>query len=498
MDVQAIIAEKDALIKEQGLLILDLKDQIERMKRMIYGRKSERFIPEPGPNLFSHLEQNNPLPATQQPESKIIPEHKRKVSKHRGRRLLDNCAHLDVEEQTIEVQGSEQLKLIGKSVSEKLGYVPGKLYVKRTIVPAYKNSDTGEITKAELPAHPIPKCEADISLLTHVVTSKFMYHLPEYRIQQMFKAQGVSIPSSTMNNWTHAVADLLRPMHLHLQKTILDTGYIQMDESTIRVMAGKKNRTHLGYMWVMYAPSTRCVCYMYHQSRSKTLPLDVLKNYHGKIQTDGYDVYEAIDKIKPDLKLIHCNAHSRRNYEEAISNDEDRATHVLKQYQKWYSLEEELRQARKKDPQLQDSQKYYQTRLEVRKSLHEKTGELKRWLEKEALQVTPASKIGKAIAYNLKRWEKLIAYQYDGELEIDNNLIENSIRPLALGRKNYLFAGNHNAAKNIGVFYSVFITCKHLEINVAEYLSWYLNKVSTIPVNKINTLSPSNYKKLGT
>ncbi len=466
-------------------------DQITQLQRIIYGRKSERFVYADNQlNLFSgqvELEQPNEEVKTQQ-----IPSHERKVkkSKHKGRTLISQCSHLEVEDIILEAEGGPDSIKIGEAITEKLAYRIGKLYIKRTIRPKHKDPKTEKISIAELPSEPLPKCEADVSLLAYVPVSKFVDHLPEYRIQQIFKREGVKIAPATMNNWTHKIAQLLNPLCNHLKMGILQTGYVQMDESTIRVMAGKKNKTHLGYMWVMNSPQKNQVYFEYHEGRGREGPEKMIKDYQGILQTDGYKVYDNLASDYPDIELINCWAHARRYFEKALPNDKARAEKVMLLIQKLYGIEKNWRE-------LSEKQKSPQSRIIIRiKEAKPLLDELKIYLDEQYPMVLPKSLIGKAMAYTLKRWKKLTGYLEDGRIEIDNNLIENSIRPLALGRKNYLFAGNHDAATNIANFYTVFGTCKKQGVNPYDYLVWYLERVSDTSIQNIASLSPVSYKKL--
>ena len=489
VNIESLIAENKQF-KEQ---ILILQDQLAQLQRMIFGRKSERFVYQENQlNLFG----NDEVDQSESPQlvETTIPTHTRKVNKnHPGRSLLKNCSHLRVEEQMIDTPHNEEDLLIGHLQREKLAYKPGEFFIKKLITPKYKNQQSGKIIVGEQPSEPIPKCEADLSLLTYIVVSKFVDHLPEYRLQKIFKRDGVVIPPSTMNGWTHKVANLFTPMADYIQKQILSTGYIQMDESTIRVLDTKKGKSHLGYMWVIYSPSIRCVNFIYHKGRSKEAPTEILANFKGKLQSDGYQVYETINNQRSDIDLSNCNAHARRKFEAALSNNKNSASKVMRIYQKLYSIESSINEKRNDfdSPRL-----FYMYRKEERKVMEDEIKELKDFIHNPPETILPKSLMGKAIMYTRNRWARLTKFASDGELEMDTNFIENCIRPLALGRKNYLFAGNSKAATNIGIFYSVFNTCRHLQINVMDYTIWYLERIGSAKINEIASLSPMAYKKL--
>ena len=212
----------------------------------------------------------------------------------------------------------------------------------------------------------------------------------------------------------------------------------------------------------------------------------MLSDYQGGLQTDGYEVYESLDKQYAAIDFYACWAHARRYFEKALANDRERAQKVMEDIQSLYRIERECREQNK------DAGQRKQIRQQKAKPILEA---LKAYLDVQALVVTPSSPLGKAMAYTLKRWKKLTAYVDDGRIEIDNNLIENAIRPLALGRKNYLFAGNHDAAANIANYYTIFGTCKKQNVNPYDYLVWYLERVSETSIQDIGSLSPGEYKK---
>jgi transposase len=457
----------------------------------MYGKKSERFIPDQSnqPNLFSILQQDELV--KEEEKEVIVPQTKqvsyeRKISNHKGRQLLANCGHLPVEEVIIDVEDNEGLKKIGEQISEKLAYKPGRLYRKQIIRPKYIN-ESSEIIIAELPETAIPKCEADNSLLAQVVVSKYVDHTPEYRQQQIFKREGVVMPSSTMNNWTHQVAELMKLVALQIKKEILSSSYVQIDESTIKVLFEKKGTSHQGYMWVVVAPQTKNIYFEYQKGRGREGPKQLLQNYKGKVQSDGYGVYDHLDAVFEQIEFYSCWAHSRRKFIESEVNDKKRAHQFLQFIQELYQIEAECRQT-----SMSDEERLIARQKKSIPVLYK----MKEWLDKETLLVTPKSPIGQAISYTQVRWNKLMKYATTGNVEIDNNQVENAIRPLALGRKNYLFAGGHKAAIDIGHIYTVFSTCKAQGVNQYEYLQWYLDNVPSMKISDIANYTPAAYKKI--
>jgi hypothetical protein len=257
--------------------------------------------------------------------------------------------------------------------------------------------------------------------------------------------------------------------------------YQQIDESPIKVLdRDKPGSTHQGYMWVRYAPLSKSVLYEYFKSRSALVPLRDLQKFKGYIQTDGYSGYTHLSKI---LGIIHltCWAHARRYFDKALSNDKQRTSHVLKLIQLLYAIE-----ALAREGNLTPEQRHA---LRLEKSLPI-INEIGSYIYNERSKVLPKSPIGVAFEYCANRWDSLQNYLKDGILEIDSNWIENAIRPLAIGRKNYLFAGNHEAAESIAMFYSFFGTCKKNDIDPQKWLTYVINNINDTKASQLKGLLP--------
>jgi hypothetical protein len=334
----------------------------------------------------------------------------------------------------------------------------------------------GGILIGELPSLPIPKGNAGPGLLAHLTVSKFVDHLPFYRQSQMFKREGIEIAESTINGWFTAICNLLEPLYGKLCDKIIKSSYLMVDETPIPVLTkDKPGSTHKGYHWVYYSPLDKLVCFDYRKGRGRDGPVDFLKNYRGTIQSDGYTAYDVFDK-PGEITLLACMAHARRKFDEALQNDPEAARYVLTEMQKLYEVE---RQARELNLSFDDRKS-----LRIEKSLPV-LNDLEKWMKEKIVEVLPKSAIGIAISYTLGLWNRLIRYLDDGRYEIDNNLVENSIRPVALGRKNYLFAGSHEGAERAAMMYSFLGTCKKNDIN---YFTWLKDILERIPEHKANRL----------
>jgi hypothetical protein len=327
----------------------------------------------------------------------------------------------------------------------------------------------------ELPSFIIPRGIAGAGLLALIIIQKYVDHLPLYRQIEMFKRMGIEIPSSTMSDWLAMCIKELAPLYEALKTKILSASYLMADETPIKVLdRDKKGNITLGYYWVYRDPHSGLVLFDYRPGRGGEGPAEILKNFEGYLQADGYNVYESLDNKK--ITLFHCMAHARRKFDEALKDDRLRANHVLSEMQKLYAIERTCREM-----------KYsFQQRYELRqeKSIPVLKG-LYQWLKDNMTAGNPKSPIRIAINYSLQRWDKLMLYASNGMLEIDNNLVENSIRPVALGKKNYLFAGSHASAQRAAMIYSLLGTCK---LKGVDPFQWLKNVFQVLPEWKFNRL----------
>lgn len=475
-----------------------LTHQLEQLKKMIFGSKHERFVPasdnKPNPQLSLTLDADTIAECKITNATKVeyirtkteVTQNKPKA--HPGRMKLPE--HLRRE--TIIVQPDTDvtgLKKIGDEVSEVLNYIPGELYVKQYIRPKYivpVNDTDHTVITASLPGRLMEKCMAGEGLLAQIVVDKYMDHLPLHRQLQRFERAGVTIAQSTISNWMCNVLMTLVCLY-ELHKTqVLNSHYLHADETTIKVLdETKKGKTHLGYYWVYYSSAQKTVLFDYREGRGREGPNDILKDYQGYLQTDGFGVYDDFDK-RADIILLHCMAHARRKFVEALQNDKDRAEHALSLFQQLYAIERKINdEALTNDALLQLRQ---DKAVPVLKTL-------KQWMTEEYPKVLPKSPIGQAIGYCLPRWEKLSIYTTNAILQIDNNPVENAIRPVAIGRKNYLFAGSHEAAQRAAMIYSLFATCRLHKINPYHWLKDVLERMHLYTTSNIAELLPQNWKK---
>lgn len=488
----ATTADYKAMYEELKLKYDALFFEVGQLKKMIFGSKHERFVPaSPESQLALDLAVDAIATAAQTEEVTVTKTVTKTASKpiiHPGRSPLP--AHLRREATTLEPDNiPEGSRKIGEEITEELEYEPGELFVKKYIRPKYATPQPAQSLKSEIiiapmPQRPIEKGIAGPGLLAQIVIDKYADHLPLYRQQQRFARSGVVLSDTTISGWITAVCHLLTPLYNALKLEILNSGYIHADETTIKVLdSSKKGTTHRGYFWVYNNSPGRLVLFDYQDGRSAGAPKEMLETFKGYLQTDGYTVYEDYDN-REGITLLHCMAHARRKFFDAQKNDAERSCYALEQIQQLYALERDC-----KDKELTDEQKQAVRQQQAVPVLEH----LGKWMKEQYTQVLPKSLIGQALAYSISRWDKLSIYTTNGMLCIDNNPVENSIRPVAIGRKNYLFAGSHEGAKRSAMLYSLLGTCKMNGVNPFTWLKDILTILPSYPINKIKDLLPHNY-----
>jgi len=466
--------EYDALVRKNA----QLSHELAQLKRLIFGSKSERFVPTVVPGQL-HLDLEGIEPGGTAPPRASRPKSASRKHGKNGSKPVRTAlpAHLPRVEEVIEPDALPHgAKKIGEEITELLEYSPAKVFVRRLVRPKYALPKDQGIQVAELPTLPIPRSNAGPGLLAHILVSKFVDHLPYYRQQQIFKRQKLSIPSSTFNSWFNQSCDLLLPLYNCLKQQVQQADYLMADETPIPVQGSHKKRaTHTGYHWVYYAPNTQMVCFDYQMGRSREGPDAFLKDFTGALQADGYAGYEHYESNMA-ITLLGCMAHARRYFEKALDNDRQRAEQALTKIGWLYRRERRIRQWNLAPPR---------AAMMREKRSRPKMQELHQWLREQQQYLLPQSPIAKAVGYALNHWKRLERYLNDPIWHIDNNLVENAIRPIALGRKNYMFAGSHEAAQRAAMMYSFFGTCK---INEVEPFAWLRDTLAIIPEHPANRL----------
>ena len=461
---------------------------INYLQRHLFGKTSERHVPSPVNELQGSLFPNEAPTEIVMVETELITyERSKKVAvKHPGRKPLNE----DLPREVIEVLHAEAdpatMERIGEQVTEQLAMRPVQFYVKQYVYPKYLQRSTGKIYQAPAVDGTFARFNVDYSVAAHVVVQKLVDHLPLYRQARIFQRQGVDLSESTLGDLFTQVAKQLTPVYEAHRQEMMASGYLNVDETTIQVLdSDKKGATKQGCYWVYYDPLQKSVLYDYDRRHGLDAAQKVLSDYQGYLQTDGAKVYECYAKV-PGITLVGCMAHARRKFFDAKAADKTLAEHALTLFGAVYAVEKHIREeGLTGEEKLAFRQKHAVPALHALHTwmLHQYKGGLR-----------PSSPICGAIEYSLRRWEKLTIYATTHLLDIDNNKVENAIRPVTIGRKNYMFAGSHDAAQRSAMLYSLLGTCKALGINPFEWLKYVLLRIHTHPMSRIKELLPQYYK----
>lgn len=548
--LKAELQEMSEEIQEKDLEIQKLRAHLAYLIRQKFGTKSERYKDLNQLSLFDMQELLVKDDIDQEiPKEDVFVESTKREKRKPKRKAIP--AEFPRRDEYIEPENLPEGAIrIGEEITEKLEYTPGEFWVRRIIRPKYlvptanttnatntaptsttedsdktptdiaknvvsaqkdssdtistevvtqatssikvvdnqtANDDTAStettIIVAPLPSFAIDKGIAGSTLLAYLIISKYCDHIPFYRIAHILKRSGLVLPESTINGWFKKVAELLTSLYEELKKQTLSSTYLQGDETTIQVQHEKPGSTHTGYYWVFYAPRVGTLFFGYDPGRGNHVPRTILKDFTGVLQTDGYAGYENLIH-KDKITRLACMAHARRYFEKAKDEDPDGVKYVLTQIQRLYAVERQI--------ETLDSQTRYDLRQKHSVPILK---EMENWMEKKKARLIPKSLLSKAIVYSQNFWDRLCAYTQDGDYLIDNNPIENKIRPVALGRKNYLFAGSDEAAQNAAVMYSLLAACKINDVDPYKWLKDILEKLPDYKANKISDLLPANWKE---
>lgn len=489
-DKEAIIELQDNKIHSQAKTIGDqqeqilyLKHQVGKLRRQIWGHKSEKHIPEDPAQRWLDFEGLDLLPEEKQLASSIADEIKaykdnrtqvRKKAKPARRPLPENLERVINELTPEEVVGHEDEYVeVEPETREVLVYNPGSCHVRvdvrRKFIPKDKvKKEICPFITAPLSPLPLAKSYADATLLAELMIGKFAYHLPFYRQTKMFRSLGIELPESTIVGWREGVADLLRPTYYRLLELIMSSDYVQADETTVPIVNNEKKKTVKGYLWLVRSVISGLTAFYYdHGSRAQKVASKLFQKFQGFIQSDDYAVYNSFE-AKKGVCPIGCWAHARRKFDEAKLEDKTRSEYALTQIGLLYDIE------RMADEQ----QLSYEERASLRTHMSYPLMQVfEKWIVAEMPKVMPKSRIAKALRYTYNIYHKLSRYHLDGRLKIDNNGAENQIRDITLGRKNWLFCGTDSSAEDAAVIYSMMACCKAADVDFRQWLVFFLNNV---------------------
>lgn len=485
------------LVRDMAAVVEGRDDEIERLQLIIkklqraqFGRRSERLDPDQLALALEELDGDiarvrESRPAVETTTSET-PSRRRSLPDHLPR---ENVL-LDVEDQTCACCGGA-LHAIGENVSEMLDWVPAHLRVLRIARPKYACRACGTIAQAPAPERPIAGGLATPALLAQVLIAKYCDHTPLYRQSQIFARHGVDLSRSTLAGWVGGACWWLEALHDRLCKNVFASNHLFADDTPIPVLDPGRGRTKTGRLWV-YAreqrpwggPEPPAAVYLYAPDRKAERPASHLENFKGVLHVDGYAGFERL-AVNGDVVLAACWAHTRRKfYEVAEATGSPVAAEALRRIGELYAIEARMRG--------QSSAH----RLAERRSFAKPIAEaLRAWLEAQLPRVSGRSTLAEAIRYALSRWEGLTGFLHDGRIELDTNPVERAIRPVALGRKNHLFAGSDGGGDRWAIVCTLVETAKLNGVEPYAYLADVLQRmVDGYPANRLDELLPWAWK----
>lgn len=465
--------------------ITELTMQLDWLKRQVFGPKSERFIPPSDQQMALDLGVIKSEELETPPETKTVTydrTNKKKSEepiKGHGRGKMPT--HLPITVKTIQPEGDlTGMTLIDDGEKEFTWYfeldTPSLLRIVKILRPRYALADKSGIVVGTLPALPVEKGNAGPGLITQIIIDKFVYHIPLYRQIAKYKSEyNVDFSESWFSDNVTSGVFWLESAYNKYKIRMLLSDFLQADETPIPVLVkGGKGKTHRGYLWVYRDPINKVVIFDYRPNRSRAGPSDFLKDFKGTLQIDGYEGYDEII-TRNNLIRAACMDHVRRRFEKALGYDSVRATYALDVMGEWYTLERDVR----------ENNLSAEDRLTMRKEkIKPSMEQFKIWMQEQMKQVLPKSPIGVAITYALNQWSYFEPFLNDPRVDLSNILIENAIRPVALGRKNFMFAGSHESAQRMAIIYSIIATAKLHDFDPFIYIKELLTKLPAATSNE--------------
>jgi transposase len=510
---QQMIRELLATLREQRQDNDQLRARLDLLLRRLYGPRAERFNPN---QLLLFAEG---LPAPQTPPTPPPPEDDAAASERQrqrtghGRKQLPK--HLRRERLDYRLTDAERAcpccgelrHEIGTHVTEQLDYQPASLFVVEHVQHAYACAKCqGEVLRAGKLPSPIPKGLPGPGLLAYVVVSKQADHLPLYRLEHIFRRQGVDLARSTLCDWMAHAAELLRPLYDEMVRRVLRGLVVHTDDTTVPVLDPEREHTRTGRLWTYLGDWTNPFnVFDYTPDRTQAGPQKFLENFRGYLQADAYTGYDRIYRHQ-DVVESACNAHARRKFYDARDNEPARAHEALAYYRQLYDIEDQIRQAeaeaRQRAPMTETDAALFRVWWEEQVVLYRQEyavpiwQQFHDWLAAHKDQVLPKSLLGEALGYALNQYQALTEYLRQGFLAIDNNWAEREMKRVAIGRKNWLFAGSDAGGQTAAVLYSFTSTCQRHGLDPFVYLRDVFRRLPTQPAEQLPDLLPGRWQSL--
>jgi transposase len=484
------VRELEAQLRETQEKLAEAQAFIAELQRQLFGPRAEKLSAEQEKQLEQlasdiREEAHKPPPLVQQ----VLEEEQRARRRSRPRHPLPVALEtetiiLEPERNICPCCGAEPQR-IGEEVSEEFDLLPAKLIRRRTVRAkwACRCGEAG-VAIAPLPPRLIPQSKLGLGLAVHIVLARYDDHLSFYNLERSFRERfAAEIPRQQMVQWMEHIAQWLRPIYDAMWAGMKAGGYLQIDETPVKVLDPEvQGKAAQGYLWFFSVPGGDVIL-EFSRSRGQQVVRQRLEGFQGTMQTDAYEVYEAVERKNSAVQRIGCLAHSRRRFYQALKESASEAIWFIVQIRQLYRLEEQIR--------LLEPADRYQIRHEQAPPIWEA---MKKQAEELKPKLLPKSTLGQAVNYFLNDYDALVGYLKDGRFEIDNNLVENDIRPAAVGRKCWLFIGHPHAGWRSAVIYSVLGSCRRRGLNPQEYLTDVLARLPSIKITQIHELLPAHWK----
>ncbi len=495
------LTTENALLRERNER---LHERILKLERMLFGSRKDRAakcVPDDQPGLFDdyfNAAMDEKAGQIQQAVEEIEKEAeaRRKAAKRKpSRPAVYSCYGLEERVTTKMPEGidPDDYDIIGEDVVRILHREPAKVWIEKIVGyilrhKADKDQPSPRILRAPLPEAVIGGNHVGADMLAQMIIDKYRYHLPEYRQARQYADMGVKLPTSTINDWVHAVASKLEPLYEAHRRDILTGDYLQVDEVPWRI-ADVKGKSRNGYAWQFRdnRPRGHGLYFLYVKgSRGGAIPRAELRGFHGAVQTDGYGVYDYFE-LQDNVTLLGCMAHVRRKFTDAQVSHPQLSAQAVKWIETLYTLESNLRSRGATAEEIV---------AERRAKALPIMDAMEKWMQAVHTQCTPSDPMGKAIDYAYKMWPRLRRYALDGRYQLDNNPVERGQRPTVMGRKNFLFSKSDSGAVDNAIFYSLIGSCDTLGVNPLEWLTYVLENLhDDTPPELIVQMLPFNYKE---
>jgi transposase len=495
-ELQRQLAETQQQLAEAQAIIAELK-------RELFGAKADKLNEEQEEQLRQLLgdtqeQTQRTAPLSREVLEDALAQERTDQAQRVKERTRRHLPPVELEKQQVILEPEDKLcrtsgqerPCIGQEVTTEYDYVPAKLIIREIVRRKYGSCQKPccqGVTIAPLPPRLVPQSKLGVGLAVYLLLSRFDDHVAYYTLERIFRERfGVVISRQQMVQWVEKVAHLLQAIYWLIWEELKAGDYLQIDESPVKVLDPEvKGKAAQGYLWFYSAPGGY-VFLEFHQSRGRDGPRERLRGFRGTMQTDGYELYDALRKEQPfRLRRIGCTSHARRKFYKALLESCSEALWFIGQMRQLYRLERELKDC---SPEARR-----QGRLQKAPAI---------WLamkrRAEAIRadprVLPKSTLGKAVRYLLNEYTALVGYLRDGQFEIDSNLVENDVRPSAVGKRRWLFIGHPDAGWRSAVIYTLIQSCRRHGINPQEYLTDVLQRLPSMTSSQVRELLPANWK----